>query len=358
MTQLDGNFNINPAAHTPQQIFEITLEVSDNFDSVTGPAAVRNYVEHIRKSLLTPLTPLQDLALREVVGDVSATITPGFIDRGGALAFVHMNRLVVGAQLAVRVVNYNRIQQQQHQMCGPVTLMHDFARREPLQYVRYVIGLAENRRGVMALAGKGSKVVKINSGSNILQKVVRRAPGGTHGVLEADYIALASLRNDASILPYKAPLTNTMLQGATSTSELAAWMTETGYSNVTDHTLNRAWAVAAKVGDLRPKFESHIAGLQAALVRGDIIFLNATGSLTEHQLNQTITGGLDGAFMTYFGGHWMLCREIVVSHNQGVRFALDSWGKSSSAQFQPSQNYWLPWSKVMSWYRGYLSGTP
>ena len=119
-----------------------------------------------------------------------------------------------------------------------------------------------------------------------------------------------------------------MLQGSTFGSELASWMTDSGYTSVSDHTLNRAWAVAVKIGDLQPKFESHIAGLHAALFRGDVIFLNATGSITEHQLNQTITTGFTGAFMTYFGGHWMLCRDIAVSQNQGVRFALDSWEKA------------------------------
>ena len=54
----------------------------------------------------------------------------------------------------------------------------------------------------MELAGKGGKVVKVNSSSNILQKVVRRAPhGGPHGILDTDYIALTTLRNDASVLP-------------------------------------------------------------------------------------------------------------------------------------------------------------
>lgn len=335
------------------------LREIDKVDSVADAAEVRQYLQLIRANLGTLLSGPQELAIRDIVD------AGEFIDRGTNLAFVNMNRLVIGAQLIARVIDYNRIQQRGHSLCGPVTLMHDFARREPVGYVRYVIGLAEDRRGHMQLLGGNPNVVKVKRRSNILTYSVRRAGGNIH-IVEADYIALASVRESASLLPYRAPLTSTMLQGATTVSEMKNWMEEMGYSNVADHTLSNTWTVAASAANLHPKianelqakFANHITGALNELhsLHPRVIFLNAAEKLAQHQVYAgVVSTGPKAAAKTFFGSHWMLCRDIESSPAQGVRFALDSWGWSSRIG---GRNPWLPWNKVIRWYRGYISGTP
>lgn len=336
------------AFNTPQGKLNALLNEIDNITSAASANEVRQYVLLIKQHLVTPLNGVQELALRDIVG------TGEFIDHTTPIAFVNMDRFLIALQLVARVIDYNHIQQKGHSLCGPVTLMHDFAKRESVGYVRYVIGLAENRRGYIQLLGQDPKLVKVKKRSNILNKTITRNASGA-GIVEADYIALVSLREDASVLPYRATMTNTMLQGATTSTEMKTWMEEMGYSNVADHTLNRMWAVAAKMGDLQAKFSNHITAAKAELTQGRVIYLCAAGKLTQFQLNQPITTGFEGTFMTYLGGHWMLCRDIEINPANGVRFALDSWGKSSQTG---GNDPWLPWSKVTSWYRGYVSGHP
>jgi hypothetical protein len=288
-----------------------------------------------------------------------------------------MNRLVIGMQLVVRVIDYNRVQQRNQGLCGPVTLMHDFVQREPASYVRFVINMAEKGRGSLMLLGATSpKIIKVDDNANFLAYTVTREPPSTTrptgkiSVVEADYLALCSLRYSVIGLPYRPGLD----QDGTTPGEMVTWMQEMGYSNVEDHTLNSLWGVA-KSQDVKPKFMKHLILAQNKIAGHEVILLCAAGKLTEHQLEgqakvyfetnkvwsrvtsfqfeelaKASWGGLKNVAMTWFGGHWMHCRKIDIDPDTGVSFALDSWGQSSQLG-----DYWLPWSKVTSWYRGYLS---
>jgi hypothetical protein len=357
MPALSVYFNQSKVGYTPKAFLANLLRDCDNVTSATDANEVRKFTKLIRENLVTPLTPQQELAIGEVVGVAGSpgvVGSPGFIDGTGALAFTNMNRLLIGLQLVARVIDYNRIQQQGHSLCGPVSLMHDFAGREPVGYVQFVTGLAETRRGSLkVLGGANPKIVKVKRRSNILTKTIRRL--GNNAILEADYIALASLRESASALPYRAALTSTMLQGATWPYEIEKWMTEMGYSNVSNHTFVRVWAVAAKLADLQTRFSNHIDGAINELNNSRVILLYHAGKLSQYQLSQPLTTGVEGFGMTTFGGHWAQCRDIESDPAQGVRFALDTWGQSSEIG---GVSPWIPWSKVMSWYRGYVSGTP
>jgi hypothetical protein len=279
------------------------------------------------------------------------TAIRNFVKRNGPLAFVNMDRLMVGLQLVTRIIDHNRIQQKQHSLCGPVSLMHDFAKRDPAGYVDYVIGLAENRRGYI-----GNHKVKIRKGSNILTKTVYRYGTDIH-IQEADYIAMASLRDAASLLPYRAMLTSTMLQGATGSAQVKSWMEDMGFSKIHDRTLTRLWAPVAKAINVEQTFKTHVDGAKKQVDKGRVVILCSAGQLTQHQLGQTIGKGFSDRLLgAYLGGHWMLCRGVEFD-TQGVRFALDSWGESSDSAGIGAVPQ-LPWSKVTSWYRGYVSGQP
>ena len=281
----------------------------------------------------------------------ATTAIRAFLHNNGALAFVNMSRLMISLQLVTRIIDHNRIQQKGHSVCGPVSLMHDFAKRDPLGYVNYVVGLAENRRGYI-----GNHKVKVRKGSNILSKTVYRYGADIH-IQEADYIALASLRDAASLLPYRSTFTSTMLQGATGSGQVKTWMENMGFTKIHDRTLNRLWAPVAKTFDLEQKFKVHVDGAKKQVEKGRVVILCSAGQLTQHQLGQTVGKGFtDRLIGAYLGGHWMLCRGVEFD-TQGARFALDSWGESSDTAGIGSVPT-LPWSKVTSWYRGYVSGQP
>jgi hypothetical protein len=268
------------------------------------------------------------------------------------LEFTQMDRLLIAVQLAVRVLNPARIQQQGHPLCGPLVLVQDFARRKPAAYVDYVAGLAENRRGVIR-----QHKVKIKKRSNLLTKRVYRHGAVVH-MQEADYIAIASLRESASLFPYRSPLTMTILQGWTFPGQVKGWMESMGYSGVHDRTFNRMNSLLAKSWSDR-MYKNHIDAAEAELKQGRVVFLYTAAQFAEHQVpNKTVSDDFESRLLgNYLGGHWTLCRDIDTSNVTGVRFAMDSWGESSerSGAAQPGL---LNWSKVTSWYRGYVSGDP
>jgi hypothetical protein len=362
-----GNFKTLKYKATGDERLRHLLEESDKVDSVVNAPEVRAFLQMLRQNLVAPLSSQQELALKEIVGGNNYV---GFIDRPhpDPLKFPNMNRLVIGLQLIVRVFDYNRIQQRNKSLCGPVTLMHDFAKREPLNYVRFVINMAETRRGSLMLFGaEKSKFIEVDEKANFLAFTVKRTDEKI-SIVEADYIALGSLRYSVTGLPYK----SAMAMDATTDKEMMTWMEEMGYSNVEDHMLNRLWAVAAKSQDVKPKFMKHLILAQNKIASHEVILMCATHRLTEHQLHgaankrfdfdkhwfgKAIYKGLENAAMTWIGGHWMHCRKIDINPATGVLFALDSWGESSE-QLPLFMRERLPWSKVTSWYRGYVSGKP
>ena len=60
------------------------LEESDRVDTVADAAEVRAFLQMLRQRLPAPLNPVQELALRDIVGDNNS---PGFIDGTDPLKF-------------------------------------------------------------------------------------------------------------------------------------------------------------------------------------------------------------------------------------------------------------------------------
>jgi hypothetical protein len=290
-------------------------------------------------------TPFEVNAAAGVMGTkVGHAYVGGFLHSGGALPWVNFNREIVALQLICRIVDYKLIEQKNHPICGPVSFMHDIARQNPVAYVNFVIGLAENRRGTI-----GNVTVKVRSKSKLLHKHAN--PGRMR---EADYIALASLRNADNILPYRGWWTNRVLEAVTLPSQVAKWMQDAGYQNVEDHS-HLFWRLAGGLlkSDRNSFADSNmkpnLVKMQSALANGSTVIMYAAGNLAHTALRDHVR---DPWLFTAFGGHFMLVRGVQIS-TTGAAFDLVTWGKDSKSN--PVE---IPWSNVARWYGGYICGNP
>jgi hypothetical protein len=276
-------------------------------------------------------------------------------NKGGNCAFDHMDRRVIALQLVTRVIDPMRIQQKNHPLCGPLVVVQTVAYRKPTEYVDYVTGLAEHREGFL-----GIYRVKIKKGSNLLKKTVNHLATQSP-MQEADYIAIGSLRESTALLPYRSALTNTVLQGWTFPGQVKSWMESMGYNDVHDRTMNKLNSLLAKGLAAEQIYKHHIALAKTEISQGRVVFLYTAGQLTEHQLNKPVSKDFADRFTgNYVGGHWSICRGVDISDLSGVVFSLDSWGQSSDITGKTASPPLsvLNWSKVTSWYRGYVSGSP
>jgi hypothetical protein len=289
------------------------------------------------------------------------TLTGGFAQQyaGQPLEWRHVTPRILAVQLLIRIVDYTRIEQKSHPLCGLLSQVQDIARRNPVSYVNYVIDLATTRRGSFQVNGQGgAQEVHVRKRSALLNKdfPVHNATK----IRAADYIALASLRDSENILPYRSRLTRTATEGGSSAGETKQWMEHAGYSNVEQHTdlvrdtlihglRVKDWRVAAAKAFMKPK----LLRAQNHLANGRTLILFARSSL-----GYEVTTGPGGHASRSTGPHAMLCRGIeVLPNDSGVRFDLVTWGRESARDAQ-GQLLVVPWSKIGSWYYGFVSGEP
>ena len=172
-------------------------------------------------------------------------------------------------------------------------------------------------------------------------------------IAAADYIALASLRDSANLLPYRARFTDGDAEGSTSPSEIIAWMRDAGFQNVENHT-HLSWRVAGMLPKAQRQtfgqqtVRQHVQMMQNRLTAGSTVIMCAAGSLAHMALGEAER---DSKFMRVFGAHVTLVKAVVVGAN-GVDFTLVSWGK------EVQNAVTIPWSKLGSWYQGFVCGEP
>lgn len=293
-------------------------------------------------------------ALNLVIGTRDDPVAQPRTYRGGflrgtqpaALPWRHFSRELIALQLIVRIVDYKFIEQKSHSLCGPVTFIHDIAKRKPHVYAAYVIGLAENRLGTIE-----GMTVKVKSSSRLLSKRVTQPDA----ICEADYIALASLRDGSNVLAYRSAFTHTMLEGGTSSADIVRWMRKTGYQNVEDHTHLDAWRLnGLRIKSDRTNFgyhvmRPHLNRMAQALAMGQTVMMCAAGNLARTAVGRT---SRDPLLMRVFGGHFTLVNAVDVTQT-GAIFDLVTWGTDGGTTVVE-----IPWSKLTSWYGGFICGLP
>jgi hypothetical protein len=311
------------------------LHDANEVDTIPTLKDVQDFLTFL-KTFWTPSTE-QNAAIDRVIG------TGGFFHGTAALPWRNFERKMIALQLIVRIADVKYIDQEKHPLCGPVSFMQGIARRNPDDYAKFVIDLATTRKGTI-----NNLNVKVRSRSGILGKHPHRAR-----IKEADYIALASLRNDTSTFPYRAPWTNRVLQGATSAHAVVQWMKDAGYTNVQDHS-HAMWRMAGvllkehREAVASGRMQRNLKKMKDHLSQGDTVFMVAAGNLAHSALGESDRSAW---YLTAFGGHFMLVRDMSIG-DDGVRFDLVSWGKTTT---NPPE---VPWSKIGSWYQGFVCGTP
>ncbi|MBN8214976.1 MAG: hypothetical protein J0M09_18785 [Xanthomonadales bacterium] len=109
------------------------------------------------------------------------------IDQAIDTAWTHVDRVQVVRQLRARIRNPGLVNQRQTHLCGPASLLFEFARRRPARYVRGIGQLLS--RGVFDKPGGGEFV----AASDLRARVV---PGEIEA---ADWMFMATLRDAENV---------------------------------------------------------------------------------------------------------------------------------------------------------------
>ena len=308
--------------------------------SKVGAAPTVNQVEQLYDDLVMygNLSDVHKRALEKVVGSqAGAGYQGGFLHGGGPLPWVNFSRELIALQLIVRIADYKYIQQKNHELCGPVTFMQGVARRDPVEYVNFVIGLATQRRGTI-----GNRKIKVRAGSALLHK-----QPNPNSIEEADYIALASLRDNANIFPYRSRFTSSATEGMTTPGEIVAWMRDAGFRNVEDHT-HGGWPLAGMLMKAHRQafaqrtMQQNVQTMDNRLTAGHTVIMCAAANLAHMALGQNTRTS---------GAHATLVKGVAVRQD-GITFSIVTWGQ------EVTNRVTIPWSKLGSWYQGFVCGQP
>lgn len=338
MPTMTDTFSLPLFQYSDDEATKALLDSANGVDTDPTVAEVERYFD----TLVTYWKPrvVHVFALTKVVGTkAGAAYQGGFLHGGGPLPWVHFSRELIALQLIIRIADYKYIDQASHPLCGPVTFMQSVARRDPAEYVDFVIDLATQRRAAI-----GNRTVHVRAGSALLHK----HPHPTN-IKAADYIALASLRDSANLFPYR----GRDAQGSTAIGEIVAWMREAGFQNVEDHT-HLSWRVVGmRLKAHRQAFAQqtmlpNVQTMDNRLTAGYTVIMCGAGNLANMALEQPTQ---DSALERAFGAHVMLVKGLAVRPD-GVTFSIVSWGE------EVKNRVTIPWSKLGSWYQGFVCGQP
>ena len=328
-TIADKVYSLDPSS-TDDEATEALLDIANKVGTApTVPEVEQDYADLV---MYWKPKGSHDRALTKVVG------TNGFLHGGGPLPWVHFRRELIALELIVRIADYKYIQQENHELCGPVTFMQGVARRDPVEYVDFVIGLATLRRGTIG----NQVVIKVRAGSALLHK-----HSHANSIKAADYIALASLRDSANLFPYRSRFTDRAKEGMTTPGEIVVWMRDAGFQNVEDHTQG-GWLLAGMLmkahrqAFAQQKMQQNVQTMQNRLTAGYTVIMCAAANLAHMALGQATRES---------GAHAMLVKGVAFRPD-GVTFSIVSWGQ------EVKNRETIPWSKLASWYRGFVCGRP
>lgn len=311
-------------------------------------------------SLVPRLTDFETAAVKLIVGSVKRSSTgipslnnDGFLRRPGPLAFRRFDRKVIALELIERVLDPVRINQAGHSVCGAVVFMQSVARENPISYVQYATSIADGNPGVITVGGS-SMTVTVDNDSNIWNVLANQA-----GIAQADYVTLVPLR-DSRAYPYESWWTLKVFAGGTTVDTVADWMRNAGYGSVRDFTLPRILGAtptsALTAAMAKSLMRDNLTQARDLRDVGRTVFLAVAHPLAEEALGidrsrNSLSGKIKNQVMIIAGGHWVYLNGLTVA-DDSVRFDITTWGQNTANLVD------MPWSKVGSWYRGFISGNP
>lgn len=261
-------------------------------------------------------------------------------------AFAKISRNTLCFQLALRVRRPKVIDQSLTTLCGPVALVVDVAKRDPVRYVRTAIDLFQKGH-----AAWGS--FELAPGLLVRNGFNKQTP-------EADYVVLASIRDTAAIIIGEPTLRNIFT--LTKPGALCKFLGDAGYCRIIDRTFLALSPALKTLNAITPHplfdqnylpLDKGIASLQKAqeeMGMGRTVIMNAASRLSNIVLGYAPANPAPGP-IDAGETHWTLLRKLNVQPAPGnVTVRLVTWGGSGDAT--------MPTAVFLSYYCGYVSGDP
>ncbi|MGB6745228.1 MAG: hypothetical protein WBE38_16390 [Terracidiphilus sp.] len=258
-------------------------------------------------------------------------------------AFSHLSRNMVCFELALRVRRPKIINQHLTTLCGPVALIVDVAKRDPVRYVNTALQLFETGRS--------------NWGTTELAPGILIRKGYNNLTPEADYLLLASIRDAWAIVLESDTMRNIFT--LTKPGALCQFLDDAGYTEIMDRTFLTLSTPLTVLNVITPHSlfgENHNPGdqginslrqAQEEMSIGRSVVMNAAGTLSYivgGQLAVAAPGPIQAA-----DTHWTLLRKLSITPpNVSVR--LITWGGSRERT--------IPLNVFLSYYCGYVSANP
>jgi hypothetical protein len=272
----------------------------------------------------------------EIIKDFNATLGPK--------AFPKVDRFKFAFQVALRIREPKFINQDGMNLCGPNSLLIQYAKDTPVGFALLARSLYETGKGYL-------DKLEIEPGPEI-------RGGYSEDIAEADYVLMGSLRNSAAVLLGDGIIRNIAL--LTKPGMLCEWLTKAGYSDVEDHTY---FAVPFYVQPInlitqsslhgpRPAHllqgENSLALLQQKLAARHYVVMNAEADLSNLLLcsprtltDQRFTPSTPGP-SSAMSTHWTWVKSLQIqgaSHPKTVDIKFYTWGKSCSINGAPLDEF-------------------
>jgi hypothetical protein len=212
-------------------------------------------------------------------------------------------------QLALRVREPRLINQGEVNLCGPNSLLIQFAKRSPMQYALLALDLYQKGKGYL---------------DKLEIEPELKIRGGIAGDLpEADYVVLGSLRNSGAILYDPGLVRGIGL--LTKPGVLCRWLTEAGYTNVQDHTFFDLPFYAMPIalvtkgsvhGSRDASFREGEDNLRLAAQKlggGHQVVMNAEADLSGELIGNDVTPRSGGGRSNAMETHWTWIRKLTLS---------------------------------------------
>jgi hypothetical protein len=282
-----------------------------------------------------------------------------FIAAGGAqcTAFPHVDRYRFAVELALRVRKPRTIAQNYANadagvnLCGPNMMIIDFAKRKPVEFVRYAIGLADQGVGTLWH-------------TTVTPEAQFRRTDPPQKLAPVDFVTLGSLRyTDAYYLEFL-----DTIKSLTKPARLTSWLTQAGFSEVRDQTMVSLGVVASaldKITSFAVNSDRGALGLQRGLQNLQYAALELTQGRLVIMLGSVMLAGMmvkKGADFRKVGAtmhlperpdgfvpdlHWMLLKKLT-ANSTTVTVHLYTYGRSVINTFHTRD--------FLLYYNGYVSG--
>ena len=328
------------------------ITFDDQFGSKYTPSAIqakefltlfRSHVENeTTKGIYTTDTGL----LKKRLDAIDLIIARHDENKKSFLMNIDINRLVF--QLALRVRRPHSIDQGGFGFCGPTTILTALAKRDPVKYTNFVLGLASKgtaKWGSYDVSLKPDDAVGWNTSEN-------KAP-------EADYVPLLALRKKAELV-----LSGSASGGidfdlakqpshATTPRQMVQLLKMAGYSKVRDYTVALRTLPKHRTDIQVDVMTRHLKNCSTKITGSnkEIVIMLINADIADIVQTPSTPWGSDPTVPKLADLHWILVKALNVNTGlKSVTIKIVTWCWSKTAT--------LDLTKFVHRYFGYIIATP